>query len=284
MRTRVLLTRPDRRGASLATAIVVAAACIALPGAPAEARSSERALQSVARADVDARGRPASLRPQAKRGWGARCRAWISNAVRRVRESAVGQFCRGLFIDGPRGTWDGIKRRPGMFVAGLLAAGAIGGAGALFGLPAHQILIGLSGGAALLDGWKTYRSSYRHAANRRERARIAGRMAWLPCLVGATALAGGAIDHSGIGAPASSQMGRLFVGFGSGVITGGDAPMALVTALQHDRRLRLEIARDRAHALARQRANALRSMWEPRPAGADVSGERALPAAGGSAR
>jgi hypothetical protein len=166
----------------------------------------------------------------------ARCRVRLVNGARKIRRSSVGQFTAGLICDGPRDTWHGIKQNPKMFAAGMVITGAVGAVGSACGLPAHAILVCASAGTAGIDVVQTYRREYRHAASRAEKARLLGKMAWLPSLVAGTALVGGAVyNHSAgpTGHATSSVIAGLPSRFLGGIVTGGDAPVAAVTAVQH---------------------------------------------------
>jgi hypothetical protein len=158
--------------------------------------------------------------------------------ARRLGRSAASQFAAGLFRDGPRETWHAIKKNPRRFVIGMCLTGACAVTGDFLGLPMHPMLVGASGLAAGVEVVQLSRTELRDARGRRQKARVAGKMAWLPALVAGTALGGGAIGghaESG-GAAAAARISSIGArgarAFASGVVTGGDLPMAVVTTVQ----------------------------------------------------
>lgn len=148
--------------------------------------------------------------------------------VQRLKRSKLGQFAAGLFIDGPVETWQAIRANPKTFVVGLCLTAACALAGDLAGVSTHGLLVGASGVAAGAKVAQIYRDEYRAAKT--GRSRIAGKMAWLPALVVATALAGGmvATDHHA----GPMTMAEISRSMASGIVTGGDLPTASVTTFQ----------------------------------------------------
>jgi hypothetical protein len=168
---------------------------------------------------------------------------------RRLANSRLGQFAAGLVIDGPRESWRAIEENPKTFGIGLLATGGLAVAGTAAGLPTHAILVGASGVAAGVEVVQIYQHEYREAKSKRVKARLAGKMLWLPVLVGLSAWAGHAISHhpapDAVGLTTSAArltLGNAASSFFGGVVTGGDVPTAAVTAYQewsdHQKRTR----------------------------------------------
>lgn len=193
-------------------------------GAQRVARS--RCGQGVARACKAQWNRPAICK----------LRRGVKAKARRFQRSALGQFSAGLFIDGPRETWHAIRRNPKTFLMGLGLTGLCAMGGDFLGLPMHKILVGTSGLAAGVEVLQTYKYEFKTAEGRLARARVAGKMTWLPSLVLATALAGGRIggEHAAAGNGASKihSFGGAVQSFSSAIVTGGDVPTAAVTAYQ----------------------------------------------------
>jgi|GEM_PF-6754302 hypothetical protein len=148
--------------------------------------------------------------------------------VARLKESRVGQFAAGLLVDGPVETWKAIRKNPKTFAVGLCLTAACALAGDLAGISAHALIVGASGTAAAAQVAQVYKNEYRDAEA--GRSRIAGKMAWLPALVVATAIAGGAIAAEHHAGPMS--VADISRSLSSGVVTGGDLPTASVTAYQ----------------------------------------------------
>jgi len=159
-------------------------------------------------------------------------------------------------------TWHAIRKNPKAFLIGLGITGVCAVGGDFLGLPMHKILVGTSGLAAGVEVLQTYKYEFKEARGKLARARIAGKMTWLPSLVLATALAGGRIgggEHAAAGAGVGNihSVGGALKSFSSAVITGGDVPTAAVTAYQTwqdhgDKRSAARAARppSRLHTLA----------------------------------
>ena len=156
--------------------------------------------------------------------------------ARRFQRSALGQFSAGLLVDGPRETWHAIRKNPKVFLIGLGLTGLCAVGGDFLGLPMHNILVGTSGLAAGAEVLQTYKYEYKTARGRLAKARVAGKMTWLPSLVLATALVGGRIggEHAAAGSGAGNihSVGGAVQSFSSAMVTGGDVPSAAVTAYQ----------------------------------------------------
>ena len=163
-------------------------------------------------------------------------RRGVTSGARRFRRGALGQFSAGLFIDGPRESWHAIRKNPKTFLMGLGLTGLCAVGGGFIGLPMHKILVGTSSLAASVEVLQTYKYEYKTARGKLAKARVAGKMTWLPSLVLATALAGGRIggEHAAAGSGAGNihSLGGAAKSFASAVVTGGDVPTAAVTASQ----------------------------------------------------
>lgn len=162
------------------------------------------------------------------------------------KKSRLKGFLQGIAIDGPRGTFRAIKKRPKLFFLGLGGAVALATAGDLLGLSlplligshtftitSHEALVGLSAGLAAFESIPQLKG-VRQAKAGLERARKLGRMLWSPFLVVASAAGGSAIGSHADNAPAVSggmALARGMLTRASGhLVTTADAPTILVTA------------------------------------------------------
>ncbi|MFH1131421.1 MAG: hypothetical protein V1754_08805 [Pseudomonadota bacterium] len=150
--------------------------------------------------------------------------------------SYAGAFGKGLFVDGPKDTWQGIRQHPKAFVGGLAAIVAGGLALDFFGIDAHNVLVGLSAVAATYEA-AHHVKDVKNAKSGKDRARALGRITYSPALVGVTAFGGATIA----GSPHVGALGRLDTPLhiaqrmASHTATTGDIPTILVTATQSRR-------------------------------------------------
>ena len=159
--------------------------------------------------------------------------AGSSRAVR--GRAAVRTFARGLFIDGPRHTWQSIKRNPLAFAGGWVAIGAIGAAGRVLGFNGEIAALALSGTAVAVQvkvAWPRLK-----AARGLERVRlVASEVVWPAVFWTSTTLVGHSLGNHGAaahhGAPGAGEVGTAFV---SSAIVGSDAPALGVMALDSAR-------------------------------------------------
>ena len=157
--------------------------------------------------------------------------------------AAVRTFARGLLIDGPRHTWQSIKRNPLAFAGGWVAIGAIGAAGRVLGFNGEIAALALSGTAVAVQvkvAWPRLK-----AARGLERIRlVAAEVVWPAVFWTSTTLVGHSLGNHGAagghhGAPGAGEIGTAFV---SSAIVGSDAPALGVMALDSARGGSAELA------------------------------------------
>ncbi|MBW2733579.1 MAG: hypothetical protein JRH20_14420 [Deltaproteobacteria bacterium] len=120
-----------------------------------------------------------------------------------------------------------------VFIGGLLGVGVLAVWGASLGLPMHALLVGASTVTAGADIWQIYHHEYQHTKGRKARTRLAGKMAWLPLLVAASALGGATVEsHHLAGGATTVGASNALSSFATGVVTAGDVPTGAVTTIE----------------------------------------------------
>lgn len=136
---------------------------------------------------------------------------------------------KGVVIDGPRHTYRAIRKNPIKFAAGLVAMGAIGALGVLYGFPGDLVAVGLSSlavGAQIKLAWP----KLKQARGAELARRIGADVVWPTALFfGSWAIGHGIVgDHAAHAPPTLAELGTSFA---SSAVIGGDAPAVAVTAL-----------------------------------------------------
>jgi hypothetical protein len=138
---------------------------------------------------------------------------------------------KGIFVDGPKHTWQGIKQHPKTFGALVLGTGLLGGVSHSLGINPEPYLMAAATG---LYGWSVKRALPRLKLKKgldRLRA-IGSEILWPAAMISTSFVVGHAVGGESTHSATPDGVRGFARAFGDGAILGGDDPLVLVTTLR----------------------------------------------------